>query len=711
MKRILFSILTVFSLPFLCQIIVEEIGVPSEQIEKASNFFRSYKFEKVVDILTPLISNFQNQEKEGRLQEGDEHIFKKALELRAISYFNLGKEFLSKEDFTALIKLDPNYIVESTSSTKVARFFNSLRESLCGILNLNISPQDSIVTIDGKDFSFKSSVYLLEGIHILKVEMVGFDSFTKEINISRGTTANQSIKLKPNSRKVFFFIKPQGAKLFINGKFAGSADTKASTRTEWAKYVSSNGFNPADFFVVESLYLPPGTHKIEINSPCYSPRVFTLPVSLDSENNKPGYIKPLELVKETLTLTITSYPSNASVEIDGNKVGITPLKLENFCSGDHYFVVSKENQGEFRKKIEFKGVTEYNLEAKLRPNLLWIGITYDPVIPRDTITLLSDSFKKGLLSLEAFNIIFSEEINPFLPDLFYTKGVSENEKRRNVSELCQKYRCQGALVAKCVLEREKQIVSLRLYIPDIEGCDETTSLLIDAADANFILKKIDKKENNKTFGFRVYFDEMNKTVFVADSIYSTDKLKIGDKILSINGKNISSFNDFCMLVNGNNKSIKVLVQRGPNNFELELNKMDLIKILPEEDRLPRRDFLLSKQSAISSETWTEKNIADINLSISELSLGRSEIALSILEKINLDKESEFLSPTVQYLKGIALLKLNRENEALEIFYNIKNISTEQIYLGNDSKIFLLPLVDDLLCNIEKSFLKKDNPIL
>ncbi|MCX7829983.1 MAG: hypothetical protein N2445_02855, partial [Acidobacteria bacterium] len=109
MKSKIILLATLLSIKFLCQIVVEEIGVSAEQIEKASDYFRNYKFEKVIETLTPLISDFQNQEKEGRLQERDEHLYKKSLELRAISYFNLGKESLSKEDFTALIKIDPNY--------------------------------------------------------------------------------------------------------------------------------------------------------------------------------------------------------------------------------------------------------------------------------------------------------------------------------------------------------------------------------------------------------------------------------------------------------------------------------------------------------------------------------------------------------------------------------------------------------------------------
>lgn len=701
MKKIFFLILIAISFPFLCQIIVEEIGVSGDQIEKASDLFRNYKFEKVVDILTPLISNFQNQEKEGRLQERDEHFFKKALELRAISYFNLGKESLSKEDFIALIKLDSNYILESTSSTKIARFFNSIRESLCGVLNLDVSPQECAVTIDGKDFTSKYSIYLLEGIHILKVEMMGYEPFSKEINISSGTTTSQSVKLKPNSRKVYFFIKPQGAKLFINGKFSGSADSKASAKAEWVQYLTTGGFNPSDFFVVESLYLPPGTHKIEITSPCHSSRIFSLPISLDLENNRPGYIKPIELAKETLALKIASYPSNASVEIDGNKVGRTPLKLENFCSGEHYFKIFKENQGEFRKKIEFKGIAEYTLEARLRPTLLWIGTAYDQEIPRETVLSLSDSLKKGLSSIEAFNITFSEEANPLLPDLFYTKGVSEQEKIKNVSELCKKYGCEGALVAKCALEGEKQIVSLRLYIPEIEGCDEITSLLIDATDANFILKKFDKKDSKKTLGFSVYYNEKSKDVLVADCVDFSTKLKIGDKILSVNGKRISSLDDFLSAVDQSEMIVKVSVQRGPSNIDFELQKMDLIKIMPEEEKLSRRNYLLSRQSSISSETATEKNIAEINLAISDLALGWNEKALSVLEKINLESEIDFLSPTIQYLKGVALIRLEREDEAIAILTKIKEKIYPQMHLGNDTKIFLLPLLEDLLNDIQR----------
>ncbi len=696
MRRLILLILFLSSVNFLCQISIEEIGVFSEQIERASDLFRCYKFEKVVETLTPLISNFQLEEKEGRLQERDEHIYKKSLELRAVSFFHLGKENFAKEDFISLIKLDPNYILESTASTKIMRFYNSLRENLCGILNLDVSPSESIVTIDSKNYVSKSSIYLLEGLHILKVEMTGYDLFTKEINIVSGQTVVQSVKLKPNSRKVYFFIKPQGAKLFIDEKFAGSADLKASLKEELANYVSSSGFNPSDFYVVESLYLPPGKHKIEISSPCHSSKIFSLPVSLDLENNKPGYIKPIELPEETLTLTIESYPSNAIIEIDGTKMGQTPLKIDNFCSGEHFVKIYKENQGEFRKRYEFKGTKEYSINAKLRPTLLWIGIAYDQEIPLETVSLLSDSFKKALSRIEAFNITFSEEPNPLLSDLFYTKGVSESEKNKNVSDLCRKYRCDGVLVAKCYLEGDKQIVSLRLYIPDIEGCDEVSSLLVEALNPNFTLKRFDVNEENTTFGLSVIFHDKSKSIYVASSSDCDSKIKVGDRILSVNGKNIFSLDDFFSALKQNEKSSKLTIQRGPNKFDIDLKRAPLISLLPGEEQLPRRNYLLSRQATISSENEIEKNIANINLSISELSLGRSERALSVLEKISLKDGDECLSPTVQYLKGIALLRLNKTEEAKIIFEELKSTLSPNSYLGNDSNIYLLPLVEDLL---------------
>lgn len=699
MKKTFLLILSFLTIAISSQIIVEEIGVASEQIDKASELFKNYKFEKVIETLSPLISNFQGQEKEGRLQENDENFFKKSLELRAISFFNLGKEFLSREDFENLLKLDSNYNIEFTTSTKISRFYNSIRDSLCGILTLDVSPSDSIITIDSKSYKQKDVIYLLEGIHILKVEMMGYDSFTKEINILSGKSVQETVKLKPNSRKVFFFVKPKGAKLFIDGRFAGSADKKASSRDDWEKYVSSNGFSPSSFYVVESLYLSPGTHKIEITAPCHSSRIFSLPISLDLETNKPGYIKPIELTKETLTLTISSFPSKADAEIDGQKVGKTPLKLENFCSGEHFFRISKEGQGEYRKRFNLRGFSSYELKAKLRPTLLWIGLASEQEITQDTFLSLSESFKKEILQLETFNVSFPEEANLFLPDLFYTKGVSEEEKNKTVSELCSKYKCEGALVAKCFSKGDNQIISLRLYLPEIKGFDEITSLILDTKDISFLLKKFDNTGEEKTFGFTTLFSEEEKSLFVLTYSQNNSSLRSGDRILKLNGKEIISFENFQSLSRESGDTANLTIQRGPNIFDLNVERISRIKIFPEIENCPRRDYLLNKQSVISSENKLEGTIAKINLSISELFLKREERALSILDEIGNLQEMDFLSPTIKYLKSIALVRLNRNQEAKTLLNEIKMNLSSSVYLDNESKILLLPLVEDLQKNI------------
>lgn len=699
MKKTFFLILLLLTIAISSQIIVEEIGVASEQIDKASELFKNYKFEKVIETLSPLISNFQGQEKEGRLQENDEDFYKKSLELRAISFFNLGKESLSREDFTNLLKLDPNYNIQFTTSTKISRFYNSIRESLCGFLILNFSPSDSIITIDSKSYKQKDVIYLLEGLHILKVEMMGYDSITKEINITKGVSLQETIKLKPNSRKVFFFVKPKGAKLFIDDRFAGSADEKAASREDWEKYVSSSGFSPSSFYVVESLYLSPGNHKIEITAPCHSSRIFSLPISLDLETNKPGFIKPIELIKETLTLTISSYPSKAAVEIDGQKVGSTPLKLENFCSGEHFFRIFKEGQGEYRKRIDLRGFSSYELKAKLRPTLLWIGLSSDQEITHNFFLSLSESFKKGMSQIETFNVTFSEEANLFLPDLFYTKGVSEEEKNKTVSELCSKYKCEGALVAKCFSKGDNQIISLRLYLPEIKGFDEITSLILDTKDISFFLKKFDNIGEEKTFGFTTLFSEEEKSLFVLTYSQNNSSLRSGDKVLKLNGKEIISLEHFQSLLKESGDTANLTIQRGPNIFDLNVERISRIKIFPEIENCPRRDYLLNKQSVISSENKLEGTIAKINLSISELFLQREERALSILDEIGNLQEMDFLSPTIKYLKSISLIRLNRNQEAKTLLNEIKINHPSSVYLDNESKILLLPLVEDLLKSI------------
>lgn len=697
MKRILLLLL-IISLPAASQVIMEEVGTLSEQLEKAGDQFKSYKFEKSVQTLNSLIATLEDWEKNGSLQESDEAVYKKALEIRAVSKFHLGREQDAKDDFTRLVRLDPDINLEITSSSKILRMFNSVRDGMAGSLFLSVTPPDAAITIDGKSFTGNRTIRLLEGLHVLKVSSMGYNSFTKEVVIQAGKTVEESASLKPNARKVFFFLRPQGAKLFVDSRLAGSADAAASTRPEWAQYVSGTGSDPSSFFAIEALYLPPGDHRIEISAPCHATRKFTIPVSLDAVENKPGYIKPLELQKETLTLKIDSHPKNAVVEIDGTRYGATPVELRGFCSGSHMVRVYKEGQGEFSQKLELRGVTSFELNAKLRPTLLWLGSSKDQEISPDAGPLFEDSMKTALSAIASFNLAFSKEENPFLPDTFFTRGVSASEQESAVRDLCARYRCEGLLVSKLSSEGEKVIASLRLYVPGIPGYDETTALLIDAKDPSFLVKKFDPPRRGLQAG-PVFFSDGGNGAIALRTGGCLSGLIPGDRVTAIEGTEIKSPEDAYKFFSGSGRKLAAAFSRGPENRSGEILDVPEVLFCDHEGAGSRKQWLIFNQEIISSEEELPLAAAKLNLASAEIGLGRAQKAIDVLDGLIITENSSCLAPTKSYLRAVALYHLGRLDKAREELTALK-ASQDGARLGSDGKILLLPLVEDLLRMID-----------
>lgn len=691
-----FTILTLLSFFFLklfCQVEIEEIGIIPETIEKASEFFKSYKYEKSIELLTPLINSLENKLATGSLQDSDEFYLKKIYELRGISLYLTGKENLSKNDFEKLIKLDPNYQLEATTSTKINKLFNSIRSSICGILTLKTVPEEAKVFIDSKFYEKKEGIYLLEGLHRIKIEANGYDSFEKVIEITANREMIETVKLKPNSRKIYFFLNPYGTKLFVDGTLAGIANIKATNKNEWIDYIQNSGFDPDEFFVIESLYIPLGKHTIEVSAPCYKKKSFTLPVTLESDEQKAGFIKPIKLEKETLEFKITSKPSDATIEIDGEIVGKTPLTLENFCSGEHSIKIYKEGIGEFFKRISFSNMNKYELNARLRPSILFLGFTYS--MDMMTKKVLAE-LKKSLEDSNTFNIKFSMEENPLLPDLFFARGVPENEIQKTIEDLTKKYKCEGILIGNIDEDNDNKLFSLRLFIINCKGYDEIKDYITSNSDIHNILKRFDSPPL-KEEPFSFFTDEKNR-IYILNPRYYKNVLKPKDQILKINDLPIESINDFDKFLK--TETIKTIeISRGPNILRFELPELLQIKLFPSVPGCNRRELLLNKISLLTSEDERENVISKINYSISLIELNQFEEALKELENIKIDDNTKDLSPTIDYLMAICYFKTQRNDETKRILLSLLS-REEAIYWGNDNTILLKPLVSELLKEVE-----------
>jgi hypothetical protein len=78
-------------------------------------------------------------------------------------------------------------------------------------------------------------------------------------------------------------------------------------------------------------------------------------------------------------VTIVSTPTEAVVSIDGAEVGRTPITLSNLPSGEHQFLIGKDNF--LKRSIRATVVNDYNLNINVDLSLAQVDLTKIPTVP------------------------------------------------------------------------------------------------------------------------------------------------------------------------------------------------------------------------------------------------------------------------------------------------------------------------------------------
>lgn len=166
---------------------------------------------------------------------------------------------------------------------------------IVGVLDVASTPMNATIFVDDKNIGTtpQTNINLLVGTHTLVLEKKGFNSYKQTIEIKEGEITNINASID-NSLSVNFTSDPDNADLEIDG--------------------SQKGKTPI------AVNLMPGAHNIKITKDGCKGKFETINVSGATTFNY-----NLELIGRTYD--ITSSPNGASVYIDGNYKGVTPLRV------------------------------------------------------------------------------------------------------------------------------------------------------------------------------------------------------------------------------------------------------------------------------------------------------------------------------------------------------------------------------------------------
>ena len=229
----------------------------------------------------------------------------------------------------------------------VIEYVPKVVESTYGFLAISSEPSDAEIYIDGKHYGKTNNVItdLIAGSHVLKLEKEGFNIFTKNINITKGETLklNETLQAIVN-KKTYLIVKADqaDARIYIDDELLNTQEASKTVN-------------------VGSTH----TYRIECN--------------LYYEESGSVTIQDRTVVDKKLRpafgyINISTTPEQgAKAFVDGNYVGLTPIKTDKIKSGTHKVMVMKDMYK--MKELSFVVTDGQTTNATLNMSANFVNIT------------------------------------------------------------------------------------------------------------------------------------------------------------------------------------------------------------------------------------------------------------------------------------------------------------------------------------------------
>jgi hypothetical protein len=191
-------------------------------------------------------------------------------------------------------------------------------------------------------------------------------------------------------------------RVLVDGKEAGA--TAGPATPDVAALAAQFQFDPA----AASAAFPvppvaPGMHTVSFERDCYETQTLSVKVDLDLEANRALRFAPVIMKEARTELQIASVPAGAEVQVDGARLGVTPLTVNTLCGGERDITVAKQDIGRWTERVRLSPGQLNTLNVRLRPTLLYAGTfrldEWGRVLWSDEDKALLDALGRGLKTL------------------------------------------------------------------------------------------------------------------------------------------------------------------------------------------------------------------------------------------------------------------------------------------------------------------------
>src|SRR5688500_19536561 len=136
-------------------------------VDQARVSFEQLDYENTIKALDSAIGAI-----EARPTPEARRLLPAAYDMRARAMFGLGKENEARADFTALLKVDPSYVLTGQLSPRILAMFDEVMKTTVTELQLSVSPPDAEVLLNGNRIPAAGTMPIAVGDHTLSISRI-----------------------------------------------------------------------------------------------------------------------------------------------------------------------------------------------------------------------------------------------------------------------------------------------------------------------------------------------------------------------------------------------------------------------------------------------------------------------------------------------------------------------------------------------------------
>jgi hypothetical protein len=274
--------------------------------------------------------------------------------------------------FQALVDLNPDFELDKAlTSQRLVALHERVRGEKYAAVHLTYAPEGGRLLVDGQVCPTLPRKFLPFGTHKLAYQRPGHTPSEQTIELAPKDAKTLAFNLTRIASTIILQTSPSGPEVLLDGRSLGHTTGKAGA--ESTALAISVGLRPEDLsepFIIPEL--SPGKHRLELQGPCFRPRVLTL----GEELSKPfadHTLEPIRMVPSRGTLSVQSAWPGGELFLSGESRGPLPIKDLSVCSGSYDLMV-RFPAGGFSKHIVLDDGKALTLEVRPRPRMAFLGL-------------------------------------------------------------------------------------------------------------------------------------------------------------------------------------------------------------------------------------------------------------------------------------------------------------------------------------------------